>query len=304
MQCLSIRSSEQTTDAQRIRLDSANAPQHALRERLKELNCLYGISRLVDCHGNSLESILGGIAELVSQSWQFPEICCAKLTLHNNEYTTQNYRRTVWRLSSEIRVDSEPAGILEVCYLREMAEADEGPFLREERKLIDAVAERAGKIAERIQAQRELRADRAALQKANTALREVLTQIDREKKQISESVTMNVDKVLMPLLRQLDSELPVRQRKYVVLLKKHLDHLTSPLAGRLSRAFAALTPAEVEICEMIRDGWSTKEISQFRHVAHKTVGKQREQIRTKLGIAGAKVNLATHLRMLSSGSAH
>ena len=180
---------------------------------------------------------------------------------------------------------------------------DEEPFLQEERCLIDAVAERVGKIAERIQAQRELKTDRAALQKANIALREVLTQIDCEKKQVSESVAENVDKVLMPLLRQLDSELPAQQRKYVALLKKHLAHLTSPLVGRLSRAFAALTPAEVEVCEMIRDGWSTKEIAQFRHVAHKTVGKQREQIRAKLGIAGAKVNLATHLRMLSSDSA-
>jgi DNA-binding NarL/FixJ family response regulator len=274
--------------------------QRALRERLKELNCLYEISRLIDSHGNSLEPILQGIVEILPSSWQYPEICCARLTLHDEEHATTNFRRTVWRQSAEIHVNGEPAGAVEVCYLREMPEVDEGPFLREERELITAVAERAGKIVERVQIQRQLEADRAALQESNTALRRVLAQIDEEKNDFRHSISANVDMILEPILRAMEGELPVSQKGHVSLLRKHLSDLVSPFANRLSKAFSTLTPIEIEICSMIRDGLTTKEIAQIRHVAPKTVGKQRERIRKKLLIPDSRVNLATHLRMFAS----
>ncbi len=274
--------------------------EHALRERLKELSCLYGISRLVESHGNSLDPILQGIVDLLPPSWQYPEICCARLTLHDEEYTTVNFRPAAWKQSAEIHVNRTPIGGVEVHYLREMPELDEGPFLKEERDLIDAIAERAGKIVERIQIERQLEVERAALQESNSALRKVLAQFDEDKKEIHDSIMANVDKILMPVLRALEGELPAQQKKYVALLQKHLDNLTSPFANRLSKAFATLTPIEIEICNMIRDGLTTKEIAQIRHVALKTVGKQRERIRKKLRVAGTETNLATHLRIFAS----
>lgn len=104
----------------------------------------------------------------------------------------------------------------------------------------------------------------------------------------------------MPVLRALEAEVPAQQKKYVALLKNHLDGLTSPFANRLSAAFAALTPVEIEICNMIRDGLTTKDVAQIRHVAPATVAKQRERIRKKLGVMGTETNLATHLRMFTS----
>jgi len=273
----------------------------ALRERLKELNCLYGISQLVESHGNSLDSILQGIVNLLPPSWQYPEICCARLTLHGKEHSTANFQNTVWNQSAAIHIHGTHAGAVDVYYVQEMPNLDEGPFLKEERDLINAIAERTGKIVERIQIERQLEVDRAALQESNVAFRKVLAQIDEEKKDIHDSITANVDKILLPVLRALESEIPVQQKMYVALLRKHLDNLVSPFANRLSKAFSSLTPSEIEVCDLIRDGLSTKEISQMRHVAPKTVGKQREWIRKKLQIKDPKVNLATYLRTLSSG---
>ena len=137
--------------------------EHALRERLKELNCLYGISRLVESHGDSLDAILQGIVDLLPPSWQYPEICCARLTLYDKEYTTVGFQESDWRQSAEIHVNGSHVGVMDVFYLRGMPEFDEGPFLKEERNLIDAVAERTGRIIERVEIEQQCEKERAAL---------------------------------------------------------------------------------------------------------------------------------------------
>ncbi len=279
---------------------SALDVEHALRERIKELNCFYGISRLVESHGNSLDSILQGIVDLLPPSWQYPEICCAKLTLHGKEHKTANFRKVAWKQSATIQVNNTPAGAVEVCYLREMPELDEGPFLKEERDLINAIAKRTSKIVERIQIECQLEVERTALRESNTAFRRVLGQIDEEKKEIHDSIMANVDNILIPVLHALEGEIPVQQKKYTALLRKHLDNLISPFVNKLSKSFSMLTPIEIEVCDLIRDGLSTKEIAQIRHVAPKTVAKQRERIRKKLQIEDSRVVLATYLRTFAS----
>ncbi len=286
---------------QHVRVErQLRSERSALHERVKELNCLYGISRLVEQHRHELEPILQGIVDFLPPSWQYPEICCGRLILYDAHYATAGFKQTEWKQSAEIRVNGAAAGIVEVCYQGETPELDEGPFLKEERDLINAIAERTGKIVERIQIERQLEVDRSALRESNAALRKVLAQIEEDKKEIHDSVMANVDKILMPVLRALEGEVPAQQKKYVALLKNHLDGLTSPFANRLSAAFAALTPVEIEICNMIRDGLTTKDVAQIRHVAPATVAKQRERIRKKLGVMGTETNLATHLRMFTS----
>jgi len=267
---------------------------------VKELNCLYGISALVEQYRHALEPILQGIVNLLPRSWQYPDICCGRLILYDTQYATADFEQTKWKQSAEIRVGGTHAGIVEVYYVREMPDFDEGPFLKEERDLINAVAERVGKVVERIQTERQLEVDRSALRESNVALRRVLAQIEEDKKEIHESIMANVDKILMPVLRALEGEIPAQQKKYVALLKNYLDNLTAPFANRLSTAFAALTSVEIEICNMIRDGLTTKEIAHVRRVAPATVTKQRERIRRKLGIMGTETNLATHLRTFAT----
>ncbi len=130
---------------------------HELDERVKELDCLYGISRLAGQKDVSLEQILRGTVDLLPPAWQYPEIACARLVLDGQEFKTDGFRETPWQQSSAIVVQGEQAGQVEVGYLEERPEADEGPFLEEERLLLNTVAERLGRTAERVKAEEALR---------------------------------------------------------------------------------------------------------------------------------------------------
>jgi PAS domain S-box-containing protein len=130
---------------------------HDLGIRVKELNCLYGIANLVEQKDLLLEEILQGTVNLIPPSWQYPEITCARIILHGREWKTNNFRETIWKQSCDIKVHGEPSGVLEVYYLEEKPEIDEGPFCTEERKLINAIAGRMGKIVERKQAEKSVK---------------------------------------------------------------------------------------------------------------------------------------------------
>jgi PAS domain S-box-containing protein len=122
---------------------------HDLGERVKELNCMYGIAQLASTPDISLEVILQGIVELIPLAWQYPEVTCARITLNGRTFTTGNFIETRWSQTAAITLYGAQAGLLEICYLKEQAPSDEGPFLKEERLLINAAAERIGKVSER-----------------------------------------------------------------------------------------------------------------------------------------------------------
>jgi two-component system, cell cycle sensor histidine kinase and response regulator CckA len=130
---------------------------YELGERIKELNCLYSISNLVEKPDISLDEIIQGTVELIPPSWQYPEITCSRILLENKEFKTENFTETNWKQSSEIIVHGKRMGSLEICYLEEKPEIGEDPFLKEERNLINAVAERLGHIIERMWAEEAFR---------------------------------------------------------------------------------------------------------------------------------------------------
>lgn len=128
-----------------------------LGERVKELNCLYGISRIVEDHGISSEEMFHDIVNLIPPAMQYPEITCARIYLGEEVYTTKNYKEAIYTLKSNIIVHGNKIGNLEICYSEKKPERDEGPFLKEERNLINAIAERLGRTLERKQAEKELK---------------------------------------------------------------------------------------------------------------------------------------------------
>ena len=131
---------------------------HDLGERVKELNCLYGIAELVEKEGSSLDEILQGTVNLIPSSWQFPEVTCACIVLEGVRlYETDSYKKSRWIQSAHIKVRGKNIGSVEVYYLEKRPKAEEGPFLKEERSLINAIAERLGRIVERKQAEKALR---------------------------------------------------------------------------------------------------------------------------------------------------
>jgi PAS domain S-box-containing protein len=137
----------------RKKLENALKHQaHKLIERVKELNCLFGISELLEKPGHSLDQILQGIVDLIPPGWQYPEITCAKLDLHKKIYATKDFKETIWKQACDIYVHGDLSGTLKVCYLEEKPSRDDEPFLKEEKKLLKSIAERVGKIVEGKQA--------------------------------------------------------------------------------------------------------------------------------------------------------
>ena len=107
---------------------------------------------------------------------------------------------------------------------------------------------------------------------------------------------MNVDKILMPILHALTLQLTLVQRKYVEMLQTNLEEITSPFISQLSLSYHSMTPTEIAICNMIRNGMRTKEIAEIRGISEATVNRHREKIRHKLKITNKDVNLATFLQ--------
>jgi PAS domain S-box-containing protein len=125
-------------------------------ERIKELNCLFEISRLVERPKLTLNEILQGIVDLIPPALQFPGIARARIIIEGQEFSTGKFEETRWSLTQNVVVQAKTIGTLSVYYLEEMPHCHEGPFLREERGLINAVAERIARIIEHNRAQTAL----------------------------------------------------------------------------------------------------------------------------------------------------
>src|SRR5579884_1428324 len=115
---------------------------HALQERAKELNCLYQVGELLSQSGRGIEEIFRDIVEVLPPGWQYPHDCQARIAFEGKSIESSNFRPTEWVQSADIVVQGEVLGSAEVSYREQMPRSDEGPFLKEERKLIQTIADR------------------------------------------------------------------------------------------------------------------------------------------------------------------
>ncbi len=158
--------------------------EHDLRERVKELWCLYGITKIAEKRGTTLDEIYQETANLLPASWQYAEVACARIVLGNKEFKTDNFKTTEWKQSANISMGERKEGTVEVYYLEARPEIDEGPFLNEERRLIGAVAERLGRTTERIRAQQELREKNEQLDSQNEVLQSQSEELMAQQKEL------------------------------------------------------------------------------------------------------------------------
>jgi signal transduction histidine kinase len=137
------------TDLERVAAERA--------ERVKELDCLFGISDLAGRRDVSLDEILQGTAELIPAAWQHPEATVARIVLDDAEFKTERFQETHLRMASDLVVGGSPAGSVEVFVLAESASELSAPFVPEDQRLLDVIAERLGRIVERLQSENALR---------------------------------------------------------------------------------------------------------------------------------------------------
>jgi len=257
----------------RLAAREANAPARpsqteleiALRERIKELDCLYTISTFQELHFQSPDRFLQSVVDCLPKSWQFPEHACARILYGGRQYLTEGFVEGKWRMAAEIVVDARPVGVVEVFYRKVVPSGATGPFLKEEYALLRAVAERVGSVTMHMKAlsdlwaaHRAIQQEHQALQEANIALRTVLARLEEEKKGIKTSIAANIQKVIMPIVFELELEVTGRQRSYVTLLRRSLHEIASPFLTHIAREHVQLTPVEIAIGTMIRNGLSTK----------------------------------------------
>jgi hypothetical protein len=117
----------------------------ALRERAKELSCLYTVEELFNRPGISMPGILRGIVEAIPAGWQYPDVCRASITYAGETYRSAGFAETPWAMHADLLLQEAVVGKVSVYYTEERPAADEGPFLKEERRLIDAIADRLGR---------------------------------------------------------------------------------------------------------------------------------------------------------------
>ena len=128
---------------------------HAYGERIKELNCLYGISKLSE-KSKSIEETLQGIVNLLPPAWQYPDVTCARIMYGEELFLTDNFRETRWKQSANIKLHRKNVGSVEVYYLEERPDADEGQFLKEERNLINTVSEQVERIVAKMKVEEKI----------------------------------------------------------------------------------------------------------------------------------------------------
>jgi len=115
-----------------------------LRERAKELTCLYEVQEILNKSTSNLEEACLGIIRAIPPGWQYPDVCQARLIYRDQIYQSDGFRETSWVQTADIRVQDEIVGKISVYYTAERPLADEGPFLKEERKLINTIADQFG----------------------------------------------------------------------------------------------------------------------------------------------------------------
>jgi pyruvate, water dikinase len=117
---------------------------HELKERAKELNCLYQVQELLSLPEITVDEICQGMIKILPPGWQYPDICQAKISYSGKSYQTPGFQESPWAQSADIMVQDEIVGNICIFYSEERPQSDEGPFLKEERKLIDTIAEQFG----------------------------------------------------------------------------------------------------------------------------------------------------------------
>lgn len=146
--------------------------------------------------------------------------------------------------------------------------------------------------------QAELIVQKRSLEKKNIALQEILAQIELEKKQLKSEVVANIEELLLPRLQRLKRKGGKIDPVQIAILEKDLKAVTSSFGYKISSKQLKLTPKEIEICNMIKSGLSSKDIAQTLNLSLRTVDNHRNHIRNKLGLSGKNSNLVTFLQNL------
>jgi PAS domain S-box-containing protein len=172
-----------------------------------------------------------------------------------------------------------------------LLEIEESPLKNKEGEVIGIVGA-ARDITERKKAEE-------ALEETNTALKVFLKRMEEDKIELGEKILLNVKELIIPYVEKLKkSGLNEKQELYVDILKSNLNEITSSFSHTLSSRYLNLTPMEIQVANLLRQGKTNKEIGELLNSSPRTVAFHRENIRKKLGLKNKKINLKSYLLSL------
>jgi PAS domain S-box-containing protein len=149
--------------------------------------------------------------------------------------------------------------------------------------------------------EKELETKSMDLEEINTALRVVLKRREEDQKELGENLLSNMKELIFPYLEKLKNSHPnERQRTYLGILESHLQDIGAPFLRKLSREFTKLSPMELQIATLIKEGKRNKEIAEILGVSVNTVLTHRYHLRTKLGLKNKDINLISYLKSITT----
>ncbi|MGD9304295.1 MAG: PAS domain S-box protein [Desulfobacterales bacterium] len=148
--------------------------------------------------------------------------------------------------------------------------------------------------------EKELKNKTLSLKELNTALKVLLEQRETDKAELEERVLLNINELILPYLEKLKTkDLRDKQKAYVDIIYSNLNDIVSPLMRSLSAKLIKLSPTEIQVINLIKQGKTTKEIAATMNLATSTIDFHRNNIRGKFGIKNKKINLTSYLSTLS-----
>jgi len=169
-----VRNLTEELSAARLKLEAeiADRPldQRELKQRLKHLNCLYGLSKIVNREEIPLNQIFQETVYLIRDAYKYPNAMCVRITFDGIRYTTDNFKKSELSRNTQIKAHGENVGAIEVYHLGGKVKNGEELFLKEEDDLLSAVAEWLGSIAERKKAEEKLQLFRNLIERSNDCI--------------------------------------------------------------------------------------------------------------------------------------
>jgi two-component system, NarL family, sensor kinase len=184
---------------------------HKLQERVKELTALHGTARVLQDQTKSATDVMREVAALMPPAWQYPEVTAARIRFERLEARTAGFRESEWKQSASFVLRGGQSGEIEVCYLEPRPPSDEGPFLKEERDLIESLAEMLRFYFQHLLAdedllrahselERAVAARTAELREMNDSLRRLASELSlaeaRERRKIAEDIHEHIGQAL------------------------------------------------------------------------------------------------------------
>lgn len=213
---------------------------HDARERVKKLTCMCGVIQSIYAR-KTVTEILQDVAMLIPPGWHYPEMARSKICFEGRQFVSEPFGETEWKLSSPIRAHEEVCGAVEVYYLEPYPELDEGPFMKEERHLLNVIARSLGEAIEHWRTEKDLR-----------------HQIKRMASELAQVRGGPMRKTRLAAVGQAVSETALEMRSAldkahnaVSLLKQQLGQVTPEVAEHLDVINAQLSRSERALRELL-----------------------------------------------------